>query len=418
MRQFPDNDVLGRMQSALMAWRRISEAMRQIVRASEGQASRALFDDLEAVAHAFDSFPMLWAHVGDLRRALGAVEDEVEVRAVETLLGPELPAKPVERRGPGFIGHYPVPPGVTMHQDKCAAIRDWTYPCDCVATVTPKEVAQGFLDPPLPREVLTRPIGGPQNAPEGPVGPETPADPVQGANGPAGRPSCGFCGDQGRLGLCPACGLGSGRRFMVCTDCLKRFYGGAYKACGHGWDMLTGKPKVGPCGECGQTVHDLHCPDGPRQCPICVDKQGFCAHVAGVRADEVPPFLTAKNQKSVISEDLFAPTRTEKPYRPEDLVVTFAGKRLGPPVSGERVQTGRWRKPGQQYCGTCGGYGSAPAGQPWAPCLNCPKPEPAAQRLGTACPQCKGPIEPGDECVYVKGIAYCPMCAGSFGPDI
>jgi len=59
--QFPDNDVLGRMQSALMAWRRISEAMRQIVRASEGQASRALFDDLEAVAHAFDSFPMLWA---------------------------------------------------------------------------------------------------------------------------------------------------------------------------------------------------------------------------------------------------------------------------------------------------------------------------------------------------------------------
>jgi len=36
---------------------------------------------------------------------------------------------------------------------------------------------------------------------------------------------------------------------------------------------------------------------------------------------------------------------------------------------------------------------------------------------GYACPKCQGPIEEGDECVFVKGVAYCPMCAGTFGPE-
>ena len=205
MRQFPDNDVLGRMQSALTAWRRLSEAMRQIVRASEGQASRALFDDLEAVAHAFDSFPMLWSHVGDLRDEIrrlkhGSSSDalrvhaELQEEAFRRKLPRSLPAAPVDPAPghPPMISDYEVPPGVTMHQDTCASIRDWTNPCDCGATVTPKEVAQGFLDPPLPREVLTRLIGGPQNAPDWPLGPETPADPLL---------ACG-CG----LLPCPVCG--------------------------------------------------------------------------------------------------------------------------------------------------------------------------------------------------------------------
>jgi hypothetical protein len=57
------------------------------------------------------------------------------------------------------------------------------------------------------------------------------------------------------------------RRFMVCKDCLKTVYGGARKACGHGWDMLAGKPLAGTCSECGLLANDLHCPDGPRRPP-------------------------------------------------------------------------------------------------------------------------------------------------------
>jgi hypothetical protein len=57
------------------------------------------------------------------------------------------------------------------------------------------------------------------------------------------------------------------QRFMVCKSCLKRFYGGWEKCCSHGWDLLAGKPKSGPCGECGQVSEDLHCPDGPRRDP-------------------------------------------------------------------------------------------------------------------------------------------------------
>ena len=52
--------------------------------------------------------------------------------------------------------------------------------------------------------------------------------------------------------------------FMVCKSCLKRLYGGSSKSCGHGWDLLAGKPRVGPCSECGQITDDLNCPDGPK----------------------------------------------------------------------------------------------------------------------------------------------------------
>jgi hypothetical protein len=50
---------------------------------------------------------------------------------------------------------------------------------------------------------------------------------------------------------------------MVCTDCLKLFYGGVEKCCSHGIDYETGRQKRGVCGECGNEG-ELHCPDGPR----------------------------------------------------------------------------------------------------------------------------------------------------------
>ena len=43
---------------------------------------------------------------------------------------------------------------------------------------------------------------------------------------------------------------------------------------------------------------------------------------------------------------------------------------------------------------------------------------PLVMETAHRCPKCEGPIDVGDECVYVKGIGYCPMCAGTFGPDV
>jgi hypothetical protein len=44
--------------------------------------------------------------------------------------------------------------------------------------------------------------------------------------------------------------------FQVCSDCLTRHYHGAEKTCGH--------VRSGKCGDCGQEVERLRCPDGPR----------------------------------------------------------------------------------------------------------------------------------------------------------
>ena len=68
---------------------------------------------------------------------------------------------------------------------------------------------------------------------------------------------------------------------MVCRPCLDRLYGGYEKACGHGWDILTGKPLSGTCSDCGQHAESLHCPDGP--------------HIERTEEDRVSDILSAAN---------------------------------------------------------------------------------------------------------------------------
>ena len=50
-------------------------------------------------------------------------------------------------------------------------------------------------------------------------------------------------------------------RYMVCKKCLHKEHGGAEKACGHGWDILRGKPVERACSLCGE-VGPVSCPDG------------------------------------------------------------------------------------------------------------------------------------------------------------
>jgi hypothetical protein len=59
-------------------------------------------------------------------------------------------------------------------------------------------------------------------------------------------------------------GRAMAERFMVCSDCLKKFFGGWEKSCSHGWDMLAGKPRIRACSKCG-VMDELHCPDGPER---------------------------------------------------------------------------------------------------------------------------------------------------------
>jgi hypothetical protein len=66
------------------------------------------------------------------------------------------------------------------------------------------------------------------------------------------------------------------KRFMVCTDCLKRFYHGEEKSCSHGWDIVAGKPRGGICHECGKEVDALHCPGGLRT-PLALSPDGASA---------------------------------------------------------------------------------------------------------------------------------------------
>ena len=52
---------------------------------------------------------------------------------------------------------------------------------------------------------------------------------------------------------------------LVCEACLRKFWGGAEKACSHGWDFINKRPKSGTCSRCGQHAESLHCPDGAPQ---------------------------------------------------------------------------------------------------------------------------------------------------------
>ena len=101
-----------------------------------------------------------------------------------------------------------------------------------------------------------------------------------------------------------------------------------------------------------------------------------------------------------------SPEALAKSFPPaEGFVITFAGKPLGPPISGEFVS----------YDPTAEEMAKGFL-EPAAPKEVLQRTIGSGDRR-TQCPKCDGPIEVGDDCVYVKGIAYCPMCAGSLGPD-
>lgn len=52
-------------------------------------------------------------------------------------------------------------------------------------------------------------------------------------------------------------------RYMVCDDCLKKYFGNSSKCCGHGWDILRRRHVERACSKCGEHATSLNCPDGP-----------------------------------------------------------------------------------------------------------------------------------------------------------
>jgi hypothetical protein len=67
---YPEDDLQAKMMAGVMAWRRIAEAMRGM----RGVLAPSLVHDLEVMAEGFDTLPMVWSLVEDLKRDLERAE--------------------------------------------------------------------------------------------------------------------------------------------------------------------------------------------------------------------------------------------------------------------------------------------------------------------------------------------------------